>query len=122
MTLSANPLKNVRGGCSWRFNASARCNSSWLESSGFISFQIVGQEGLQLLASVKEPGTHRADVAIHDGGDFLVRQPLHVVQRDHQAVDRGELLHRRVELLLEFAQRGDAKALPGPPPGGRAAR
>ena len=41
---------------------------------------------LELLPRVKQPGTHRPDIAIHDFGNLFVRQALHIMQSHDQSM------------------------------------
>jgi hypothetical protein len=50
------------------------------------SLQVVSQMGLQLLPRIKEAGADGADVAIHDGPNFFVGQPLNIVQSDNHSM------------------------------------
>jgi len=49
-------------------------------------FQVIGQKTLHLLPRIKQARPHRADIAFHHLRNFLMRQPLHIVQHDDQSM------------------------------------
>lgn len=71
-----------------------------MASSGGI---FIFEQGLEFLSGVVQSAHHRAERAVHDAGNFLVRKPLHILEDHDLAVFVGKLAEGEFDFHAQFA-------------------